>query len=162
MIHVESSDIPFGERLLLWSLRMWVRAYVRRYNDHPLLQNGFKLAGAPAAYLALDDLMSVFATASTSSMDIRCPNCSEISADEHCLLTLVAEFQHGSTPCEAEDILGVWLPPAARRVAQTHAKELAEIFKQAKLLIRSRPGAQSLATRNESTHAKAGPTVTIH
>ena len=46
---VALSDLPFGEQLLLWGIRMWVRSYNEGANIHNILHNGFKLAGVPTA-----------------------------------------------------------------------------------------------------------------
>ena len=36
---VALSDLPFGEQLLLWGIRMWVRSYNGGANIHNILHN---------------------------------------------------------------------------------------------------------------------------
>jgi len=129
-------ELPFGEQLMLWGMRLWMRSLRDGVQDQAILGTGFKLAGAPAAHPALDGLMTVITMAATAPIDIRCPHCSDISDDEHLLMDVVAGLQSpgrgGST------LFACCLPPAARRAGMELAGRLATVFSGAGLLIRPR------------------------
>ena len=76
-------ELPFGEQLMLWAMRLWMRGLRDGTPDQAILRTGFKLAGVPDAHPALDGLMTIITTAATDTIDIRCPQCADISADEH-------------------------------------------------------------------------------
>ena len=84
------SELPFGEQLVLWGIRMWVRAFNQGDNNHSVLQKGFSLAGVAEAYGALDAIMDVLSQSGQGVVDIRCPCCSEISFDEHRIIGALA------------------------------------------------------------------------
>lgn len=80
MIPPAFAELPFGEKLVLWAVRPWVRADTDDSGAHEFLNTGFKLAGANSACPALDGLMTVLATTGYRNIDIRIPNCAEISS----------------------------------------------------------------------------------
>lgn len=128
--------MPFGEQLMLWSVRLWMRGTTNGTQDFATLRNGFKLAGVPSAHTVLDGLMTVITTAATDPIDIRCPNCRDISDDEHLLIDVIAGLQHpgrgGAT------LFACRLPPAARRMGMDWAGELARTLAGAGLMLRPR------------------------
>lgn len=141
-------ELPFGEQLMLWAMRLWMRGLRDGMPDQTILRTGFKLAGAPDVHAALDGLMTVLTTAATDTIDIRCPHCPDISDDEHQLMDVIAGLQSpgrgGST------LFACRLPPAARRTGMELAGHLAAVFSGAGLRIRPRrltPG-----PRNSTIH----------
>jgi len=138
MIPPAFAELPFGEKLVLWAVRLWVRAHADDAGAHEFLNTGFKLAGAKVAYPALDGLMTVLATAGYGNIDIRMPNCAEISHGEHRILGAIAAWQQGHGAERAGMYLACWLPPAALRLAQDPLRMLAETLGMAGLLIRPR------------------------
>tara|TARA_R110000772_G_scaffold268420_1_gene395413 strand:+ start:5872 stop:6330 length:459 start_codon:yes stop_codon:yes gene_type:complete len=137
-------ELPFGEQLMLWAMRLWMRGLRDGTPDQAILRTGFKLAGVPDAHPALDGLMTIITTAATDTIDIRCPQCADISADEHLLMDVIAGLQSpgngGST------LFACRLPPAARRTGMELAGHLASVFSGAGLLIRPRRRARSPGT----------------
>ncbi len=129
-------ELPFGEQLMLWAVRLWMRGLRDGMHDQTILRTGFKLAGVPAAHAPLDGLMTVLTTAATDTIDIRCPHCADISADEHLLMDVIAGLQApgrgGST------LFACRLPPTARRTGMELAGHLAAVFSGAGLVIRPR------------------------
>tara|TARA_R110001592_G_scaffold108135_1_gene302479 strand:+ start:253 stop:711 length:459 start_codon:yes stop_codon:yes gene_type:complete len=137
-------ELPFGEQLMLWAMRLWMRGLRDGTPDQAILRTGFKLAGVPDAHAVLDGLMTVLTVAATDTIDIRCPQCADISADEHLLMDAIASLQSpgngGST------LFACRLPPAARRTGMELAGHLASVFSGAGLLIRPRRRARSPGT----------------
>ena len=143
------SDFPFGEQLFLWGIRMWVRSYNEGANIHNILHNGFKLAGVPTALGALDAMMGIFATSGHGSIDIRCPQCTEVSLDEHRIMGAIAVLQETDQPSDGDAYLSCWVQPATLRVLRGPASQLAGIMKQGGLMIRARPWARNLHSNHE-------------
>lgn len=129
-------ELPFGEQLMLWAMRLWMRGHRGDMPDQSILRTGFKLAGAPDAHPALDGLMTVLTAAATGAIDIRCPQCPDISPDEHQLMDVIAGLQ--SPTGGGGTLFACRLPPAARRTGMELARHLAAVFSGAGLRIRPR------------------------
>ncbi|NQV98771.1 MAG: hypothetical protein HQ483_03655 [Rhodospirillales bacterium] len=134
----ELDNLLFGERLLLWGIRLWVAGYRDGENVQEILRHGFKLAGLSQVHFALDDLMHLIATSATEPVDIRCPKCVGTSADEHLLLGVIAAWQEGRGKDQGTALLSTWLPMAAVRFAQPAASAIARAMADRGLPIRSR------------------------
>jgi len=157
MIPAELTNLPFGEQLMLWAIRLWVQAYLERSNVEAVLRHGFKLAGAPDAQHAMDDLMCVIATSAKTHVDIGCVKCANLSVDEDLLLGCIAASQQGDGNQEACALLSIWLPPAAIRCALGPLNALAAALKERGLLLRQR-STPTEADLNPAIHALS-PTV---
>ncbi|MBL22634.1 MAG: hypothetical protein CMM48_01915 [Rhodospirillaceae bacterium] len=131
--------LPFAEKLLIWSARLWVDALNQNYSITKQLSEAYRLAGAGSAYMALDSLMSIIATAATTSVEIRYIKCSALSEDEQLLLTAVGVGQQDVPLCEASDLLKPVLPEAACRCARPFIGAIANDFAAANLNIRVIP-----------------------
>ena len=143
------SDLPFGEQLFLWGIRMWVRAHNKGTNIHNILQNGFKLAGVPTALSALDTMMWIFTTSGRGVMDIRCPQCTEISLDEHRLMGAIAVLQLTEKVSDSDAYLTFWMPSTALRILRGPTSQLADAMKKSGLIIRARPWARNSLSKHE-------------
>ena len=156
------SDLPFGEQLFLWGIRMWARAYNHDANIHNILNNGFKLAGVPTALGALDAMMNIFATSGHGVMDIRCPNCTEVSLDEHRIMGAIAVLQQTDQPSDGDAYLSCWVPPAALRILRGPTSQLADIMKHGRLMIRTRPWALNLHNNHEMALSNSSENRILH
>ena len=154
------SDLPFGEQFLLWAVRLWVEGHQEGSSVHLTLQNGFKLAGAPDALAALDDLMTVIAVSATDSIDIRCPQCGQISIDEHTLMDVIAGLQQFGGAGSA--LFASRLPATARRIGMDCAERLARNLAEAGLSIRPRRPLGLSRTNNVSATAAKLRSTAIH
>jgi len=154
--------LPLGEQLILWGLRMWVKAYTQGENIQDTLRNGFKLAGAPAAHPALDAMMTVFSTVGRGAMDIRCPQCTDISADEHRILGAIAACQSTLDSHAGDAFLDCWMPPTALRVVREPIHQLAMALREARLMVRPRPWALHAPRTEEVCEVDVEPTATVH
>jgi len=162
MIPPAFAELPFGEKLVLWAVRLWVRAHTDDSGAHEFLNTGFKLAGANTAYPALDGLMTVLATAGYGNIDIRMPNCAEISHGEHRILGAIAAWQQGQGAQHAGMYLACWLPPAALRLAQDPLSTLADALGSAGLHVRPRPGVETDASAPADNPAANASHRTFH
>ncbi|MAH83955.1 MAG: hypothetical protein CBB68_06270 [Rhodospirillaceae bacterium TMED8] len=138
------SGLPFGEQLFLWGIRFWVQAHTRCVNYQDMLKNGFLLAGVPKAHGLLDSMMTLFTTAGNGTMDIRCPQCGDISADEHRILGAVAAFQKSTDERVIDSYIECWMSEAGLRFLPPVVCDLANQFKTNRLMLRPRPWAISL------------------
>ena len=155
-------DLPFGEQLMLWGVRLWVQALRDEGNVHDLLCRGFRLAGAPGAHPALDDLLTIIATTARGNVDIRCPRCRDISVDEHRLMGAVAAWQYQAGAVVADTFLDAWLPPAGLRMARAPASDLAAALRGAGLMIRPRRWVHHAPVHDGPPADPADPPATLH
>ena len=134
------SSLLFAEKLLLWSVRLWVDALNRGCGVSELLRDAYRLAGAGDAYLELDGLMTIVATSAISSMDVRCMKCTTVSLDEQAFIRAVAIYQAGFPLFDASEIFTPWLPPAARRLVKPHIAKLSRKFQHSGLRLSCEAG----------------------
>ena len=156
------SDLPFGEQLVLWALRMWSKAFTQDANISHILREGFRLAGVPDAFGFLDSIMYVFATVGRGVLDIRCPACSEISIDEHRILGAIAVYQYGDPRINSDPYLRYWLRPTALRIIQEPTIKLANALKKGNLIIRPRPWTLTMSIESSGISARTSEYQTIH
>ncbi len=138
MIPAEFSNLPFAKQLILWGVRLWVRALKNETNAHDILHNGFKLAGVPNAHLALNGLMTVVASTATGNIDIRCSKCTEISEDEHFFLGAIAARQIDARCQLSGRYIAHWFTGESLTFTYEPMALLANELKQAGLYIRQR------------------------
>ena len=143
------SELPFAEQLVLWGIRMWVRAFNHGDNNHSVLKKGFSLAGVAEAYGALDAVLSILSRLGQGVVDIRYPCCSEISLDEHRIIGAVAACQHEKNYSSRDTYLSKWLPPAASQMGYLHVFELAKVLKKGGLILNLRVWARDLTVEGE-------------
>ena len=133
----EIRDLPFGEQFLLWAIRLWVRSQKHKGDVYATLYEGFRLARLEEGYLIIDEMLTVIGTATTRSIDVRCPQCPGISMDEQTFIGLIAALQQSDFPAGAR-LLGCWLPPSGVRLALMPAARLARLMAVAGLALRPR------------------------
>lgn len=148
---VSFDDLPIGEQLTIWAVRIWARALQDAPTLHRNLHDAFKVAGIPEGYLAFDKVMTILSTTSDQGIAIGCTCCGGITDDEQVLLGLVAEFQGGSA-ATAHVVLADWLPTAAIRVAAEYISEYALLIKSQGLLVRLRQWRRSDGSEETAFH----------
>jgi len=133
------ADLQAAEREVVTALRLWVEAFTRQNDplhaarDH--FARCFNSGGEGALWgdrrpggdagLSLHAVLRNTTLAATRPVDVRCPTCPGLSADEARLLSTTAWLQRDVTPA-AEAALGDWLPPAALRLSLAPARGLAQ------------------------------------
>ena len=144
MIPPKFSDLPFGEKLLLWALRLWATGAREGTNVQETLRHAFKLAGVPDAYIALDGFLSTISGSATVQFDNRRLKWADISDDEHLLLGLIAAWQQGHGKDHGTALLlSSRFPLAAIYIIQGPASKLAEILKCRGFIIQPRCSRQT-------------------
>ena len=101
-----------AETFALWALRLWVRAYRHGGAMLPLLREGFAVAGAPDAWLVLDEFMTRLLGCVKRPLDLRNPRAAQLSADEQNLLRWLADWQRKEAPPPCASLRAVAAPGA--------------------------------------------------
>lgn len=153
--------IAFAEQFLLWAVRRWIAQFKRGQADLSELRHAFRLARAPDALSALDELLGTLATGAQRPLDMRCVKCRSIGADEVLLLSAVAALQAGDPePCQA--ILQDWLAPAAARAALRPAMVFAVLLREAGLRLPLRQPVATAWPKQPLRGAAHLATVSVH
>lgn len=162
------AELDFPAQFLLWGMRMWLRAWRQQGREaspinayRGLAGEGFLRAGIPQALDFIDDIFQAIAAAALRQVDLRCPPCAYVSADEALLLGAVAASQrkqHGI----AWAALGFLLPPAAARGALPALISLAVILRDAEMTLKPLDAERCVAPDLRLAQAQASATAPIH
>jgi hypothetical protein len=155
-------ELPFGEQILLWGIRIWVCSYKNNSNAQNVLRLSFANVGIPSAHTELDAMMGIITVAGYGILDVRCPSCVKISADEMRLMAAIAAWQHGISQHDGDIYLECWARPATLRILRTPARLLAKSLKKGGLLIRPRPWSLSPLLPNRQSASIRLQSDTIH
>ena len=123
------------ERFLLWAMRLWVKNRHNGGESADTLYAGFRSVQLEEGYPLIDEMMGIIGTTATRSIDVRCPQCPGFSTDEQILIGVVTALQKSDFRTSSR-LLGVWLPPAAIRMAQRPAARIARLMEQAGMMLR--------------------------
>jgi len=130
------------ELFLLSTLRLWIAGAVDPEGRHPRWSEGCHVAGLrPAAVTGFDAFWRLMAAAPRrpghAPLDLRCPTCPRLGADEAWFLQAVQALQAGEDRATVA-ILARWLPPAAQRLALPPLMALAAGLLEAELALPDR------------------------
>lgn len=155
------TNLPFGEQLFLWAIRLWVQEHKTKKAAHHILQHGFKLAGVTNAHRSLDELMTIIAISANRQIQINYPACNEVSIDEHILLDAIAFWMTGEASYKYQLLTINLLPVAAARCAEKTLINIASSFKLAGHIIRRRflVGTSNSRINAKIKHEPAQPTI---
>lgn len=127
-----------AELLLVTTQRLWLANFVEPGAGHPSWSGGCRAAGLAAATAqAFDAFWRLVAAAPRRGLDLRCPRCPRLGADEGRFLQAVQALQSGQDPA-ARAILADWLPPAGLRLALLPLLEVAMALLDAGLALPDR------------------------
>lgn len=127
------AELRTAELFVTTTLRLWVLPHTKPEGDHPEWWQGFLRLGVDAGGMAgFDTLLRLVATSARRTLDVRCPRCAKLGADEAWLLQMLSLLQRGQE-AQAMAILADWLPPAGARIALAPAESLAAALTQAGL-----------------------------
>lgn len=170
------TELDFPAQFLLWGMRMWLKAWRERGRERgadpgPLnayrgayrgiAGEGFLRAGVPQALDFVDDIFQAIAAAALRQVDLRCPPCAYVSADEALLLGAVAASQRKQHAI-AWAALGALLPPAAARGALPALISLALTLQGARLVLGQLDAERCVAPDLRMALAAAGAAAPIH
>ena len=130
-------DLPFGEQFLLWALRQWVKGNLSEVGAEATLHKGFRLAGVEEGYVALDELLTIVAHSARAPIEVPCPHCAGMTADEQVFLGLIAALQRLDLVA-GRRLLGLLVADASVRLALPPAARLAQIMWFGRLVLRPR------------------------
>jgi hypothetical protein len=133
-----TADLDRAECILLVSIRSWVAAYREGEDPIPRLCQGLQTAGAPDAAFSIDRLMEVVARAVFRPADIRCLRCRQLSPDEKHLLRAASLAQTGDNQLAEKVLRTTLLSAQGAEFAVGSLACLAELFAEARLLLRVR------------------------
>lgn len=115
------AELRTAEMFVVSTLRLWAAPHRAPDEEHSDWRTGCRAAGIEHRGVpAFDTLLRIVVTATRRPLDIRCARCPHLGEDEAWMLQLVSALQCNRRD-EAETILGVWLPPAAARMAMLPA-----------------------------------------
>lgn len=157
----ETAALAPVERGVLRALRLWVAAFRRGADPRPELAAAAAAFGAPAdVALSVDALLAVAARSARRPLDVRCPNCPALSADEASLLHAAALAQRGEAEA-AEDALRPLLTDIGASFAFGPLEGLGALLAVVglRLPLRRAPAAAGAEARNriEAWAPPAGP-----
>jgi hypothetical protein len=150
--HVDRGEptLPWLETMLLWSMRAWVIGSRRKIPVERQIEEVFDRIGAGDAVGALFGFMWVVGHGALRTLNVECVCNPGISADERCLLDVIALHQHRRS-FEAMVLLRSLLAPRAALAAADSAARLTAALTDANRFLAS---PQLPTTR----HVFTGPT----
>jgi len=156
----EITELDTAETFIVATVRLWAAPHRDPRQSHPDWRGGFRAAGISAdGAHAFDTLFWIVVAGGHRSLDIRCPRCPRLGADEAWLLQLVAYAQVGR-PDLTEAALAEWLPPGAGRAAVVHASIYGHALMAAGLLV---PAEQRRAgTTRAPVATRHGTSLALH
>ena len=128
-------NLPFPERLALWSARLWVDGLQSGCSISEQLQDAYRLARVDDAYLDLDAMMTIVAISSSGPIDIRCEQCASISDDEQIFLRWLAISQSGFPNLTDDVLFQGWMPLEAVNATKPHLSQFTLKLQKAGLLL---------------------------
>ncbi|HEY0283055.1 MAG TPA: hypothetical protein VGC27_10580 [Rhizomicrobium sp.] len=119
------SHLNTAELLLTATLRLYVLAQRGAEGECPDWRNGMLTTGVrPCAVVAFDVLVKTILGQTQQALDVRCPLCPKLGADEGRFLQMTSLLQQQRFGA-AHAILGQWLPPLAQAAMMSPAVHVA-------------------------------------
>ena len=116
---------------LVMTVRLWAAP---GREGAPVWREGLIVTGIDRAASPPFDRLLRLLSSSRRALDVRGQQCPRLGRDEALLLECVSLLQHEQRP-QAEQILGLWLRPAAQRMALIAALQLSAALSGARLRI---------------------------
>jgi hypothetical protein len=154
-------DLPYQERLLIWSLRMSYAPHISEQDTARALEHAFRFATIEQA---LPDFSGYTNAVATCLMDaqltvhIHCPPCASISRDEWHIVQTIAALQAFDRVL-ASSYLEPLLPPAGVRLCCDMGAVVARTFNRLNFRLLN-PRRRSAVTTSHCHHSEA--TISAH
>ena len=123
-VHLTLGDLTETENLVMWTMRTWVRGFMRDIPAAKSIVTGLRRANAKEIFNELEGLMSLYGCNARHRLDFRCPACRSLSSDEYSFLLLIGAAQSGSKDL-VQAIVQEGLEPPAPRYGALLADRLA-------------------------------------
>lgn len=151
------AELITAEHFVVSALRLWAAPHRQPAELHPDWRGGFAAAGIDKEGIPpFDALLRIVVAATRRPLDVRCARCPHLGEDEAWMLQLMSLLQH-SRCAEGESLLGIWVPPAAARMAMLPAMGFAMTLSSAGLTVPLRHGeATQVARLSTTAHAQRG------
>lgn len=133
-----TAELSTGGMFALWCLRKRVEGRQQGDDTQMRLQDGFDLAGIPAAQRHFERLFDWLTGTGARPIRLGPPKCGLISRDEGLLLTVLAAFQRGDRGT-GELLLGCFMSRAASVHAGSAAADFAAALRAADLVVDPAP-----------------------
>jgi hypothetical protein len=121
-----------AEQFSIWALRLWWRAFPELDAAWADFLHGFRVCGVPSAVESCHRFCSIVLAAAGCGSGIACLHFPHIAPAEEQLLSLLAAGTAGEAG-RVERLLRKVVPPAAARLASSHAVHYAQILNNAGL-----------------------------
>ena len=122
---VALSDLGSGERALLSVVRLWFRGHSDTPAGLATMRERMRAGGGPdTVLLPLCSMLAVLKRTANRPLDIHCPDCARLGADESDLLSIFSSCQRRRSE-RAATILGNWLSPLLCRHIEDLAQQVA-------------------------------------
>ena len=129
-------ELKFAEQFVIWSVRMWLRAYCRNSKLFGCVHEAFERLCIPNARVSFDDGMAVIAVGTHRDLLFLSVESQYVSQTENEFLSLLAALQ-SDQPEEAYIRLDAWLPFSGTRIAGAAFAEFAQLLDAGGLIVRS-------------------------
>lgn len=129
---IDTAELAPGAWLALWGLRYRADLLRARVPADNRFFDAFAANGVLTAARAIDALVVALGAAALRPLDVRCPACPSLSADEAMLLEACADGAHFGAAA-ARRLTVEFLPPAAARIAAQFAAAAGVALDTAKL-----------------------------
>ncbi len=116
-------DLCRRDQLLLWGMRTWVRHVKSGVCPHAALVEGLLPFGLEDAIDPLDTFLTTVADYAQGKIDVRCPQCQKVSADENTLIRFVNGCRSSGRSFSTDGMAGL-----------VHARGMTECLRTAFLL----------------------------
>jgi hypothetical protein len=134
----EAAGLETAECVLLLAIRWWVEDYRAGADPIPRLCEALDNADAPDAAFSIDGLMTTLARLARRPVDIHCPRCPALSADEKQLLHAAGLAQAGNGAVAEKALRTALLSADGAAFALAALEGLGGLFAQAHLFLRRR------------------------
>ncbi|HEX6980855.1 MAG TPA: hypothetical protein VF342_16305 [Alphaproteobacteria bacterium] len=134
-VNAPISELQTAELLIVTSLRLWATQRSKHDGRHPDWRGGLVAARLEAEQIrAFDVLLCMIAAALRRRPDVRPSHCRHLGMDEGMLLQCIGLLQRGQIGAAAQ-VLALWLPPTALRLAIPPAMTVATALEQSGLKV---------------------------
>ena len=160
--HGERAGLPMLENVLLWSMRAWTIGLRRGIPVEERIEELFAKIGAPEAAGQLYGFIWIVGHCASRTIEVDCVCAPRISADERCLLDVLALTQHGRS-ADAAALLASLVAGRAAAAAAASAQQITVALSASGRFLSLRPlPARAFRRHPEALAVSSRRPVTVH